>query len=160
MLTVTFLSRYKDENDYSVRDSETMTSTRVRQYDDGRWCLGGAQSEQPSPAQREAVEKFIAEREAADTAWVADFRARHGQCGFCYQSEQGTHGEIIREWSEDFTQYIPVCRLHTLEPIKGISPNFCEDNCLICGGFKCEAHSKSGRSFLDSMQVGATGDFG
>lgn len=35
-------------------------------------------------------------------------------CGFCYDREQGTHGEIKREWSDEWMMYIPVCRKHAL----------------------------------------------
>lgn len=35
-------------------------------------------------------------------------------CGFCYPREQGKHGEIKREWSQEWLQYIPVCRKHAL----------------------------------------------
>lgn len=78
MLTVKFLSRYRDENDYEAYDHEHQTRTRIRQYDDGRWCLAGAQDQPPSLAQRQAVEQFIAERDAADTQFVREFRLRHG----------------------------------------------------------------------------------
>jgi len=37
------------------------------------------------------------------------------ECGFCYPSEQGKHGEIKREWSDEFTQHIAVCRRHSLD---------------------------------------------
>lgn len=37
------------------------------------------------------------------------------ECGFCYQSEQGKHGEVRREWSKEFEQYIAVCRKHRLD---------------------------------------------
>lgn len=35
-----------------------------------------------------------------------------GECGFCYTSEQGKHGQVRRVWSSDFTQYIPLCEKH------------------------------------------------
>ncbi len=34
------------------------------------------------------------------------------RCGFCYDRENGKHGEIKREWSWEWLQFIPVCRLH------------------------------------------------
>lgn len=37
------------------------------------------------------------------------------ECGFCYPREQGTHGEIRREWSSEWMLFIPVCRLHKIE---------------------------------------------
>jgi hypothetical protein len=36
-------------------------------------------------------------------------------CGFCHHSEQGTHGEIKREWSQEWLQFIPLCRKHSIE---------------------------------------------
>ena len=36
------------------------------------------------------------------------------KCGSCYEREQGTHGEVIKEWSEEWGFYIPVCRKHSL----------------------------------------------
>jgi len=36
------------------------------------------------------------------------------KCGFCYDREQGKHGEIKREWSPEWNQFIPVCRKHAL----------------------------------------------
>lgn len=36
------------------------------------------------------------------------------ECGFCYLREQGTHGEIKREWSQEWMMYIAVCRKHSL----------------------------------------------
>lgn len=36
------------------------------------------------------------------------------ECGFCYPREQGTHGEVKREWSQEWLQFIPVCRMHSL----------------------------------------------
>lgn len=33
-------------------------------------------------------------------------------CAFCFPREQGTYGEIKREWSQEWLQFIPVCRLH------------------------------------------------
>lgn len=35
-------------------------------------------------------------------------------CVFCWDREQGTNGEIKREWSEEWKQHIPVCRKHAL----------------------------------------------
>lgn len=35
-------------------------------------------------------------------------------CGFCYPREQGTHGEIKREWSPEWLMFIPVCRKHAI----------------------------------------------
>jgi hypothetical protein len=77
MLSVKFISRYKDEDDYSVYDSDHQTRTRVTQYDDGRWRAAGVDL-QPSDAQRQAVEQFIAERDARDEIEIAAFRIRHG----------------------------------------------------------------------------------
>ena len=36
------------------------------------------------------------------------------RCGFCFDSEQGNNGEINREWSPEWLQFIPVCRKHAL----------------------------------------------
>lgn len=36
-------------------------------------------------------------------------------CGFCFNREQGKHGEIKREWSQDWQQFIPVCRKHSFD---------------------------------------------
>lgn len=36
------------------------------------------------------------------------------KCGFCYDREQGKHGEIKREWSDEWMMFIPVCRKHAL----------------------------------------------
>jgi hypothetical protein len=43
--------------------------------------------------------------------------------GFCYDREQGKHGEIKHEWSWEWGMFIPVCRKHffrfrSLEEIK------------------------------------------
>ncbi len=35
------------------------------------------------------------------------------KCGFCYENEQNTHGEVKREWSKEWGFYIPVCREHS-----------------------------------------------
>jgi len=35
-----------------------------------------------------------------------------GECGFCYLSEQGKHGEVRRVWSSEWWQYIPLCEKH------------------------------------------------
>lgn len=35
-------------------------------------------------------------------------------CAFCYPREQGKHGEVKREWSQEWLQFIPVCRKHAL----------------------------------------------
>lgn len=40
------------------------------------------------------------------------------ECGFCFWTEHGNHGEVKREWSREWMMYIPVCRLHTLKPKK------------------------------------------
>lgn len=37
------------------------------------------------------------------------------KCGFCYDREQGTHGEIKREWSIEWTMFIPLCRQHSIQ---------------------------------------------
>lgn len=37
------------------------------------------------------------------------------KCGFCYDREQRTHGEIKREWFNDWVMMIPVCRKHSVE---------------------------------------------
>ena len=34
-------------------------------------------------------------------------------CGFCYRSEQGKHGEVLREWLPEFRMAVPVCRKHS-----------------------------------------------
>lgn len=34
------------------------------------------------------------------------------ECGFCYKSEKGKHGEVRRVWSWEWSQYIPLCRKH------------------------------------------------
>lgn len=36
------------------------------------------------------------------------------RCGFCYDREQGKHGDVKREWSPEWLQYIPVCRKHAI----------------------------------------------
>jgi hypothetical protein len=36
------------------------------------------------------------------------------RCAFCFDREQKTHGEIKREWSPEWLQFIPVCRKHAL----------------------------------------------
>ena len=35
------------------------------------------------------------------------------RCGFCYDSEQGTHGEVRRVWSNEWMQFIPLCARHS-----------------------------------------------
>lgn len=35
-----------------------------------------------------------------------------GECGFCYSSEQGKHGEVRRVWLEEFTQHVGICEKH------------------------------------------------
>lgn len=35
-------------------------------------------------------------------------------CAFCWSREQHTHGEVKREFSPEWQQFIPVCRKHTL----------------------------------------------
>jgi hypothetical protein len=35
-------------------------------------------------------------------------------CAFCYSREQGKNGEIKREWSPEWLQFIPVCRKHAI----------------------------------------------
>ena len=37
------------------------------------------------------------------------------KCGFCYDREQGTHGEVLREWSTDWNMFISFCRDHSPE---------------------------------------------
>lgn len=37
------------------------------------------------------------------------------RCGFCYDREQGKHGEIKKEWSSDWGMPIAVCRKHAIE---------------------------------------------
>lgn len=34
------------------------------------------------------------------------------RCGFCFNQEQGKNGEIKREWSPEWFQFIAVCRKH------------------------------------------------
>lgn len=33
-------------------------------------------------------------------------------CAFCFSREQGKNGEIRREWSPEWLQFIQVCRKH------------------------------------------------
>ena len=35
------------------------------------------------------------------------------RCGFCHDSQQGQHGEIRREYSPEWRDFIPVCRKHS-----------------------------------------------
>lgn len=35
------------------------------------------------------------------------------RCAFCYDREQGTHGEVKREYLEDWQAMAPLCRLHS-----------------------------------------------
>lgn len=37
------------------------------------------------------------------------------QCAFCFPSEHGKHGEVRREWSIEWTMFIPACRSHAQE---------------------------------------------
>lgn len=37
------------------------------------------------------------------------------RCAFCWPSEHGKHGEVKREWSIEWTMFIPVCRKHAQE---------------------------------------------
>lgn len=39
-----------------------------------------------------------------------------GDCELCYAREQGTHGQVIREWSDDWQMYIAVCEKHSFNP--------------------------------------------
>lgn len=48
-------------------------------------------------------------------------KAANHQCGFCYTREQGKNGEVKREWSEDFKQFIPVCKKHSWGGMVGLS---------------------------------------
>ena len=41
-------------------------------------------------------------------------QAERLRCGFCFDREQGTHGEVKREWSPEWLMFIPVCRKHAL----------------------------------------------
>jgi hypothetical protein len=34
-------------------------------------------------------------------------------CGFCYENENGKHGEIKKEWFDELKQVIAVCRKHS-----------------------------------------------
>lgn len=43
------------------------------------------------------------------------------KCGFCYPREQGTHGEIKREWADEWKQYISVCRKHSWNELQNLS---------------------------------------
>lgn len=40
--------------------------------------------------------------------------ATNQQCAFCFPREQGKHGEIKRQWSDDWRMFIPVCRAHAI----------------------------------------------
>lgn len=37
------------------------------------------------------------------------------RCAFCWPSEHGKHGDVKREWSVEWTMFIPVCRKHAQE---------------------------------------------
>src|SRR3990167_5928949 len=39
--------------------------------------------------------------------------SEEGRCGFCYPREQGTHGEIKREWSPTWNMFINFCPKHS-----------------------------------------------
>lgn len=51
-----------------------------------------------------------------NTALVEEYyrseRDEAQECGFCYTSEQGKHGEVRRVWSSEWWQYIPLCEKH------------------------------------------------
>lgn len=49
------------------------------------------------------------------TPTAATPRAQAGKlrCAFCYDREQGTHGEIRREYLEGWQAMAPLCRLHS-----------------------------------------------
>ena len=48
------------------------------------------------------------------TNLAVDYKGEVLKCGFCYPREQHTHGEVKREWSPEWRQFIPVCRKHAL----------------------------------------------
>lgn len=37
------------------------------------------------------------------------------RCAFCYPSEHEKHGNVRREWSVEWTMFIPLCRKHAQE---------------------------------------------
>ena len=37
------------------------------------------------------------------------------RCGFCYDREQGKHGEIKREFSFEWMMMLTLCRKHSIE---------------------------------------------
>jgi len=39
-------------------------------------------------------------------------------CGFCYEREQFTHGEVKREYSSEWGRMISVCRKHSFERVE------------------------------------------
>lgn len=39
------------------------------------------------------------------------------KCGFCLPAEQDKHGEVKKEWSQEWRMFIPLCRIHSIEKI-------------------------------------------
>ena len=45
---------------------------------------------------------------------ATDWKGEVLKCGYCFPREQHKHGEIKREWSPEWMQFIPVCRKHAI----------------------------------------------
>jgi hypothetical protein len=56
------------------------------------------------------------------------------RCAFCYDGEQGKHGEVKREYSTGLQAMVPVCRYHA--SFDGMIDSTKPESCPACQGRK------------------------